>query len=62
MEVVSPENVADGGFDEIPQRRVGREKVAGSSGGLDSRSLVAGHWSFAIRQALGVKLGIIVSL
>ena len=45
VEVVGAEDVADGGFDEVPERRVGREKVAGSSGRFNSRSLVAGHWS-----------------
>src|SRR6266403_2661857 len=58
LEVVGAEHVADGGFDEVPERRVGREKVAGSSGGFDSRSLVAGHWSFgsslfAVRRSPG---------
>jgi hypothetical protein len=46
VEVVGAEDVADGGFDEVPKRRVGREKVAGSSGRLDGRSLVAGHSLF----------------
>src|ERR1035437_1514362 len=40
VEVVGAENVADGGFDEVPERRVVREKVAGSSGRFDHRSLV----------------------
>src|SRR6266849_294876 len=35
VEVVGSENVADGGLDEVPQRRVGREKVARSSRGFD---------------------------
>jgi len=35
MEVVGAENVADGGFDEVPERCVWREKVAGSSDGFD---------------------------
>src|SRR5208282_3613871 len=35
VEVVGTENVADGGVDEVPERRVGRKKVAGSSGGFD---------------------------
>jgi hypothetical protein len=55
VKVVGTENVADGGFDEVPKRRVGREKVAGSSGGFDSRSLVAGHWSLVIRGSLFAK-------
>ncbi len=46
LEVVGAKDVTDGGFDKVPQRRFGREKVAGSSGGFDSWSLVAGHWSF----------------
>ena len=37
VEVVGAEDVADGGFDEVPERRVGREKVARSSDGSD-------HW------------------
>ena len=35
LEVVGAEDVADGGFDEVPERRVGREQVAGASGGFD---------------------------
>ena len=48
VEIVGAEDVADGGFNEVPERRFGREKVAGSSRGSDSRSLVGGHWSFAV--------------
>jgi hypothetical protein len=64
VEVVGAENVADGGFDEVPERRFGREKVAGSSGGFDGRSLVAGHWSFAVCRlpSFCVELAILVSL
>ena len=63
VEVVGAKDVADGGFDEVPQRRFGREKVAGSSGGFDSRSLVAGHWSLAVCRlpSPGVELAILVS-
>ena len=43
VEVVGAEDVADGGFDEVPERRVGREKVAGSSGRFDHWSLVVGR-------------------
>ena len=42
VEVVGAEDVAHGGFDKVPQRRVGREKVAGSSGRFDHWSLVVG--------------------
>ena len=45
VEVVGAEDVAHGGFDEVPERRVGREKVAGSSGRFD-------HWSLVVRRGL----------
>ena len=35
VEVVGAEDVAHGGFDEVPERGVGREKVAGSAGRFD---------------------------
>jgi len=47
VEVVGAEDVADGGFDEVPKRRVGREKVAGSSGGFDHGAIVVGRSLFA---------------
>ena len=50
MEIIGAEDVAHGGFDEVPERRVGREKVAGSSGRFDHWSLVVRRWSFAIRR------------
>src|ERR1022692_96067 len=35
VEIVPAKYVADSGFDEVPERRVGRKKIAGSSGGFD---------------------------
>src|ERR1019366_2914084 len=43
VEVVGAEDVAHGGFDEVPERGVGREKVAGSSGRFDH--FVFDRWS-----------------
>jgi hypothetical protein len=51
VEVVGAEDVADGGFDEVPERSVGREKVAGSSGRFDHWSVV-GRWSLVVRYSL----------
>ena len=39
VEVVGAKDVAHGGFDEVPERGVGREKVAGSSGRFDHGEL-----------------------
>ena len=53
MEVVGAKDVTNGGFDEIPERRVWRKKVASSSGRFNHASLVVGRWSF--RRPLFVK-------
>ena len=47
VEIVGAEDVAHGGFDEVPERRVGREKVAGSSGRFDHSLLASGCWLLA---------------
>ena len=50
VEVVGAENVADGGFDEVPERGVGWEKVAGSSGRFD-HFVVRLWWSLFVVQS-----------
>jgi hypothetical protein len=35
VEIVGTEDVADGGFDKVPEGCVGRKKVAGASGSFD---------------------------
>ena len=43
VEIVGAEDVAHGGFDEVPERGVGREKIARSSGRFD-------HWSLVVSR------------
>jgi len=50
VEIVGAEDVADGGFDEVPERRFGRRRSRVPRGDLIA---VAGRWSLVVRRPPG---------